>query len=171
MKKKITVGLFVAYILFWGFLFIKTRFIIPNQQPALQSEKVQEYKKLLDNAGLKGNLTIYKNKQRIWQYTTVGNAKSAYLINSVQKELTAGMIMRAVSENKLSLDDKVNKFYPDIPNGQNISVLILLEITSGLDPAGPMEMRRIIMTMPMRRRLFKARIIMNKILASGIIKT
>ena len=52
MKKKITVGLFVAYILFCGFLFIKTRFITPNQQPALQSEKVQEYKKLLDNAGI-----------------------------------------------------------------------------------------------------------------------
>ena len=138
MKKKITVGLFVAYILFCGFLFIKTRFITPNQQPALQSEKVQEYKKLLDNAGLKGNLTIYKNKQRIWQYTTVGNANSAYLINSVQKKLTAGMIMRAVRENKLSLDDKVNKFYPNIPNGQNISVLNLLEMTSGLDPAGPM---------------------------------
>lgn len=138
MKKKITVGLFVAYILFCGFLFIKTRFITPNQQSALQSEKVQEYKKLLDNAGLKGNLTIYKNKQRIWQYTTVGNANSAYLINSVQKELTAGMIMRAVSENKLSLDDKVNKFYPNVPNGQNISVLNLLEMTSGLDLAGPM---------------------------------
>lgn len=138
MKKKITVGLFVAYILFCGFLFIKTRFITPNQQPALQSEKVQEYKKLLDNAGLKGNLTIYKNKQRIWQYTTVGNANSAYLINSVQKKLTAGMVMRAVSENKLSLDDKVNKFYPNVPNGQNISVLNLLEMTSGLDPAGPM---------------------------------
>lgn len=138
MKKKITVGLFVACILFCGFLFIKTRFITPNQQSALQSEKVQEYKKLLDNAGLKGNLTIYKNKQRIWQYTTVGNANSAYLINSVQKKLTAGMVMRAVSENKLSLDDKVNKFYPNVPNGQNISVLNLLEMTSGLDPAGPM---------------------------------
>ena len=138
MKKKITVGLFATYILFCGFLFIKTRFITPNQQPALQSEKVQEYKKLLDNSGLKGNLTIYKNKQRIWQYTTVGNANSAYLINSVQRELTAGMIMRAVSENKLSLDDKVNKFYPNIPNGQNISVLNLLEMTSGLDPAGSM---------------------------------
>ncbi len=50
------------------------------------------------------------------------------------------MIMRAVSENKLSLDDKVNKFYPNVPNGQNISVLNLLEMTSGLDPAGPMEM-------------------------------
>jgi hypothetical protein len=56
LGKKITVGLFVAYILFCGFLFIKTRFITPNQQSALQSEKVQEYKKLLDNAGLKGNL-------------------------------------------------------------------------------------------------------------------
>ena len=46
--------------------------------------------------------------------------------------------MRAVGENKLSLDDKVNKFYPNVPNGQNISVLNLLEMTSGLDPAGPM---------------------------------
>lgn len=59
--------------------------------------------------------------------------------------------MRTVSENKLSLDDKVNKFYPNVPNGQNISVLNLLEMTSGLDPAGPMG-GRIIMTMPMRRR-------------------
>ncbi|MFJ6933946.1 MAG: serine hydrolase domain-containing protein [Lactobacillus gallinarum] len=74
----------------------------------------------------------------MWQYTTVGNANSAYLINSVQKELTAGMVMRAVSENKLSLYDKVNKFYPNVPNGQNISVLNLLEMTSGLDLAGPM---------------------------------
>ena len=65
MKKKITVGLFVACILFCGFLFIKTRFITPNQQPALQSEKVQEYKKLLDNAGLKGNL--------IWRYIKINN--------------------------------------------------------------------------------------------------
>lgn len=60
MKKKITVGLFVAYILFCGFLFIKTRFITPNQQSALQSEKVQEYKKLLDNAG-------------IWRYIKINN--------------------------------------------------------------------------------------------------
>ena len=60
--------------------------------------------------------------------------------------------MRTVSENKLSLDDKVNNFYPNVPNGQNISVLNLLEMTSSLDPAGPMEMRHIIMTMPMHRR-------------------
>ena len=93
MKKKITVGLFVAYILFCGFLFIKTRFITPNQQPAPQSEKVQEYKKLLDNAGLKGSLTIYKNKQRIWQYTTVGNANFAYLMKNARKSpyFNAGM--------------------------------------------------------------------------------
>ncbi|WP_173002824.1 hypothetical protein [Lactobacillus helveticus] len=47
MKKKITLGLFLAYILFCGFLFIKTRFIIPNQHLVLQSEKAQKYKKLL----------------------------------------------------------------------------------------------------------------------------
>ncbi|CDI42955.1 serine hydrolase domain-containing protein [Lactobacillus helveticus] len=112
--------------------------ITPNQHLVLQSEKAQKYKKLLDNAGLKGNLTIYKNKQRRWQYTTAGDANSSYLINSVQKELTAGLIMRAISENKFSLDDKVAKFYPNVPNAQNISVLNLLEMTSGLDPTGPM---------------------------------
>ncbi|AYE62328.1 penicillin-binding protein [Lactobacillus helveticus] len=47
MKKKITLGLFLAYILFCGFLFIKTRFITPNQHLVLQSEKAQKYKKLL----------------------------------------------------------------------------------------------------------------------------
>ena len=62
MKKKITVGLFVAYILFCGFLFIKTRFITPNQQPALQSEKVQEYKKLLDNAGGLGEGGLFREE-------------------------------------------------------------------------------------------------------------
>lgn len=152
MKKKITLGLFLAYILFCGFLFIKTRFITPNQHLVLQSEKAQKYKNLLDNAGLKGNLTIYKNKQRMWQYTTASNANASYLINSVQKELTAGLIMRAISENKFSLDDKVAKFYPNVPNVQNISVLNLLEMTSGLHPTGPMGMRHTIMTMPMPRR-------------------
>jgi CubicO group peptidase (beta-lactamase class C family) len=102
-------------------------------------KKHKNIKNLLDNAGLKGNLTIYKNKQRRWQYTTAGDANSSYLINSVQKELTAGLIMRAISENKFSLDDKVAKFYPNVPNAQNISVLNLLEMTSGLDPTGPMR--------------------------------
>ncbi|WP_236253607.1 serine hydrolase domain-containing protein [Lactobacillus ultunensis] len=137
MKKKITIGLFLAYILFCGFLFIKNKYITPKQ-PSLQSEKVQKYQKLLGNAGLKGNLTIYKNGQRIWQYSTVGDANSSYLINSVQKELTGGLVMQAVSRGKLSLNDKINKFYPNVPNAQNISVLNLLEMTSGLDPAGPM---------------------------------
>ncbi|MFK5221214.1 hypothetical protein ACI3PI_06700, partial [Lactobacillus helveticus] len=44
MKKKITLGLFLAYILFCGFLFIKTRFITTNQHLVLQSEKAQKYK-------------------------------------------------------------------------------------------------------------------------------
>lgn len=138
MKKKITIGLFLAYILFCGFLFVKNRLIASGQQPTLQPEKVQKYQKLVGNAGLKGNLTIYKNGQRIWQYSTAGDANSSYLINSVQKELTAGLIMRAVSEGQLSLDDKIDKFYPNVPNAQNISVLNLLEMTSGLDPSGPM---------------------------------
>lgn len=108
------------------------------QQSRLPEKQAQKYRKILNNAGFKGNLTVYKNGQQIWQYVTAGDTNSAYLINSVQKEFTAGLVMRAVSEGKLSLDDKVAKFYPNVPNAQNISVLNLLEMTSGLDPNGPM---------------------------------
>ena len=45
--------------------------------------------------------------------------------------------MQAVNEGKLSLDDKVAKFYPNVPNAGNISILNLLEMTSGLSEQGP----------------------------------
>ena len=47
------------------------------------------------------------------------------------------MVMQAINEGKLSLDDKVAKFYPNVPNAGNISILNLLEMTSGLSEQGP----------------------------------
>ncbi|MDH5100925.1 beta-lactamase family protein [Lactobacillus kefiranofaciens] len=139
MKKKITISLFLVYIFFCGFLFFRNRQSNGSvRQDQLQEAQVQKYQKLLSAAKFKGNVTIYQDNRRVWQYATVGDANSSYLINSVQKELTGGLVMQAVAQGKLSLDDKINKFYTNVPNAQNISVLNLLEMTSGLDPNGAM---------------------------------
>lgn len=70
---------------------------------------------------------------------TYNNKDTAYEIDSVQKVMTAAMIMKLVQENKLSLSDKLSKFYPEVPNSQNISIRQMLDMTSGLTmgDAGP----------------------------------
>jgi D-alanyl-D-alanine carboxypeptidase len=61
-------------------------------------------------------------------------------IGSVTKTFTAGTILRFVDQRKLSLDDPVSQYEPEVPNGSNITIRELLNMTSGLfdyqeDPA------------------------------------
>ena len=52
---------------------------------------------------------------------------------SVGKQFTATAVMMLVEENKLSLDDKITKYFPDAPETwRNITIRHLLTHTSGL---------------------------------------
>lgn len=53
-------------------------------------------------------------------------------IGSVTKTMTGTVILQLVGEGKLSLDDPVSKFVPQVPNGQNITVARLMDMSSGL---------------------------------------
>ena len=46
--------------------------------------------------------------------------------------MTAAVILQLAQEGKLSLDDPVSKYVPDVPNGDNITIAQLLEMRSGL---------------------------------------
>lgn len=57
---------------------------------------------------------------------------------SIGKQFTAAGIMMLVQENKLSLDDKITKFFPDVPESwKEITVRHLLTHTSGLGDYPP----------------------------------
>lgn len=59
--------------------------------------------------------------------------KYRFHIGSIAKEFDAVGIMMLQEQGKLSLDDKVSKFYPGLPSwAQQISVKNLLQYTSGL---------------------------------------
>jgi D-alanyl-D-alanine carboxypeptidase len=53
-------------------------------------------------------------------------------LGSVTKTFTAVVIMQLVEEGKLSLDEPINTWFPDQPNGDKITVRMLLSHTSGL---------------------------------------
>jgi D-alanyl-D-alanine carboxypeptidase len=53
-------------------------------------------------------------------------------IGSVTKTFTATAILQLADDKKLNLDDAVSKYLEFVPNGQNITVRQLLNMTSGL---------------------------------------
>jgi D-alanyl-D-alanine carboxypeptidase len=59
-------------------------------------------------------------------------ANTASPIGSVTKTFTAVVVMQLVEEGKLSLDDTVDTWFPEQPNGDKITVRMLLSHTSGL---------------------------------------
>jgi len=59
-------------------------------------------------------------------------SKSIFQTYSITKAFTSTVILRLVEENRLSLSDKLSKFYPDFPNGDDISIENLLTHTSGI---------------------------------------
>jgi D-alanyl-D-alanine carboxypeptidase len=58
--------------------------------------------------------------------------KSYMRIGSITKTLTATVILQLVDQHKLGLDDPVGKYQPQVPNGKNITIRQLLNMSSGL---------------------------------------
>lgn len=59
-------------------------------------------------------------------------ADTHFRIASNTKTMTAAVIVLLAQENKLSLDDPVSKYVPDVPNGDKITITELLNMRSGL---------------------------------------
>lgn len=101
------------------------------------------FDQLASNDKIMGSMAISKDGKQIYsksvgyQYKT-GKVKkkttsaSKYRIGSITKTFTAVMIFQLVDENKITLQDKLSKYYPEIPNASKISIANLLNHSSGL---------------------------------------
>ncbi len=58
--------------------------------------------------------------------------KGIFQIYSITKTFTSTVILKLIEENKLSLLDKLSKFYPEFPKGESITIENLLTHTSGI---------------------------------------
>jgi CubicO group peptidase (beta-lactamase class C family) len=60
-------------------------------------------------------------------------ASTVYRIGSITKQFTSSAIMRLAERGKLSIDDPMSKYLPDVPtHGRNITIRRLLNHTSGI---------------------------------------
>jgi CubicO group peptidase (beta-lactamase class C family) len=63
---------------------------------------------------------------------TLNDANSIFQIYSITKTFTSTVILKLVELKKLSLSDKLSKFYPGFPKGDSITIEHLLTHTSGV---------------------------------------
>jgi CubicO group peptidase (beta-lactamase class C family) len=62
----------------------------------------------------------------------LNNEQSIFQLGSITKQFTAAIILKLQEENKLSISDKLSKFFPDYPKGDSITIKQLLTHTSGI---------------------------------------
>lgn len=61
-----------------------------------------------------------------------GNENTRYQVGSVTKQFTATVILKLVEQGKLSLNDKLSKWYPNFPKGDKVTIEQMLTHTSGI---------------------------------------
>ncbi|CAN5694162.1 hypothetical protein BH10BAC2_BH10BAC2_04660 [soil metagenome] len=62
----------------------------------------------------------------------LNSEQSIFQLGSITKQFTAAVILKLQAENKLSVSDKLIKFFPDYPKGDSITIEQLLTHTSGI---------------------------------------
>ena len=67
-----------------------------------------------------------------WEENDLPAPSDHYRIGSITKTMTATVVWQLVQEGKVSLDDPISKYRPDVPNGDNITIAQLLDMRSGL---------------------------------------
>ncbi len=60
------------------------------------------------------------------------NPNMVFRVASITKTFTASLILILVKEGKLSLDDKLSKFYPNFPEAEKITIREMLGMSSGI---------------------------------------
>lgn len=129
-----------------GFILLFLCVVFFNNAVTAQSaktEKIETYMKRVRELGLfKGNVLVADNGKVVYEAAmgftdftekTLLSTKYRFHIGSIAKEFDAVALMMLKDEGKLSLDDKISKYLPELPAWANtISIRNLLQYTSGL---------------------------------------
>jgi D-alanyl-D-alanine carboxypeptidase len=67
------------------------------------------------------------------------DAHTRYAVGSVSKQFTVAAILLIAEQGKLSLDDKVSKYFPELTRANEITVRELLSHTSGYEDYAPQD--------------------------------
>ncbi len=99
------------------------------------------FNQLTSNNKFMGSIAVYKNDSicfnKQFGYSdvlnqTIPNQETKYRIGSISKTFTAVLVFKAIEENKLSLNETIDSFFPEIRNANKITIEYLLHHRSGV---------------------------------------
>ncbi|OTN75437.1 hypothetical protein A5886_000507 [Enterococcus sp. 8G7_MSG3316] len=115
------------------------RYLTSNQTTV--TDEGEDLDQVLQDSGFIGSALIVKAGQIILHkgYGYANKEKDVrnqpdtlFNIGSIQKGMTGVLVMRAAAAGQLALSDTLAKYYPDIPNADNITLQQMLQMASGL---------------------------------------
>lgn len=66
------------------------------------------------------------------EWNVPNTLETKFQIGSITKQFTAACILQLAGEGKINLDDKLNKYFPDFPKGDSVTLHMLFTHTSGI---------------------------------------
>jgi D-alanyl-D-alanine carboxypeptidase len=109
--------------------------------PALQNKLEAAFEKSFRDSGAPGAIAAIRTPQGTWVSTRgVADLSSGepmraemhHRIGSVTKTFTATLLLQAEAEGLLSLDDTIDQYVKGVPNGDEITLRQMANMTSGL---------------------------------------
>ena len=104
--------------------------------------KLDNYFKALEtNSKFMGSVAVSKNGEVIYaksvgfsdvENNIKANENTKYRIGSISKTFTSVLVLKAVEENKLDLNQTIDNFFPTIKNAEKITIKHLLSHRSGI---------------------------------------
>ena len=124
------------------FTFFTILFTLIHSQAQFNKSKLNEFFDALEqNDKFNGSVALSQNGNIIYE-RAIGfvdvennlkiNNQTLFRIGSISKTYTATLIMMAVEENRISIDQSIDKFFPQLEKAENISIEMLLNHRSGI---------------------------------------
>ncbi|GAB3345241.1 serine hydrolase domain-containing protein [Modestobacter lapidis] len=114
----------------------------PSEDPAYAAAVQPELDRLMRDLAVTGAVVLVRSPElgdwattmgtRTWHGTEPVTLADHVRVGSNTKTWTATVIVQLVDEGRIGLDDPVSRYRPDVPNGENITIAQLLDMSSGL---------------------------------------
>lgn len=124
------------------FSIIICAFKLNAQNPKSVTTKIDEYlNTAYESYKFSGVALVYHKNEILlnkgygyshFEKKTPNNTETRFPILSITKTITASIILKLQDEKKLSVKDKLNKYFPEYPNGSKISIHHLITHSSGI---------------------------------------
>lgn len=117
------------------FFFVGLRLSVAQDFSRLDTliQRMEQHQKVMGSVAVSNaGKTVYNRSLGTTDLKTPIDANTLFRIGSISKTFTAALVLKAVEEQKLHLEQKLSEFYPEVLHSEQITLSHLLSHRSGI---------------------------------------